>query len=448
MDIVSPISVGERLLAKGVITREQLEAAQQKQWNEGGEMEEHLVALGFLSEDEMLAFLCDAFHYRYLRLEEVEIDREAIYHVPAAVAHRYGLLPIRRTGNALAVVMMDPLSTEAMISLKRVTDFEIIPFVSDREAIEGALYIHYGPPPPQEGNPTLGREAPDFLLRRRDQLGADRYLQMARSLALERDRAFDTFVRDTSNEFALSVARLIAQDKAEESANPFVCFGQKGVGKSHLLMAMANFVATHLPERRFIFTTGRRFCTEYFEALRENRVNLFRYFYRELDLLLVDDADDLFERSWAQDELYETYRALARNGRWLAMACRADPRTMPLLLPKLKAAMEEGIIGFIGSYSLEARVEILSRRQGGLPIARDLFLYLIKRADGSLEDLLGILEQVMALSITGKKEITPELIDDVLQIMELAEAPGCESYAQAVALSVKHKQPSTEERTE
>jgi chromosomal replication initiator protein len=177
-------------------------------------------------------------------------------------------------------------------------------------------------------------------------------------------------------------------------------------------------------------------------------VNLFRYFYRELDLLFVDDCDDLFERSWAQDELHETCRALARNGKWLVMACRADPRTVPLLLPKLKAAIEEGIIGYIGPYLLEARVEILARRQGGIAIPRDLFTYMINRADGSLEDLISILEQIVALSLTGKKEISPELIDEVLQIMELAEAPGRQSYAEAAAASTLQKEPAMEERTE
>jgi len=442
---VSSISIGERLLVKGLVTTAQLEAAQEKQWREGGEIEEHLVTLGYLTEENMVAFLCDAYHFRFLRLEEVEVDREAIHHVPAAVAHGYSVLPIRRTGNTLAVVMADPLSTEAMIALKRVTDFEIIPFVAGREAIERALYLHYGPPPTEEGESARGIEPPGFLVRRRDQLAVDRYLQMGRGLSPEKEKIFNTFVRDANNEFALSVARIIAEGKAEESANPFICFGEEGVGKSHLLMAMANSVIAHTPERRFIYTTGRRFCTEYLEALKENRVNLFRYFYREPDLLFVDDFDDLFERSWAQDELFETYQALGRNGKWLVMACRADPRKVPNLLPKLKSAIEEGIIGHIGPCSLEAKVEILVRRHGGVPIPAEVFIYLIKRADGTLNNLIDLLEQMVAISITGKKAIGLELAKEVLGLMGLAESSGQESFAQAIATSTTQREPSFEE---
>jgi DNA replication protein DnaC len=444
-EFVSSISIGERLLAKGLVTKAQLETAQEKQWRDGGEIEEHLVTRGYLTEEEMVAFLCDAYHFRFLRLEEVEIDREAIHHVPAAVAHGYSVLPIRRTGNTLAVVMADPLSTEAMIALKRVTDFEIIPFVAGREAIERALYLHYGPPPSEEGEPVRGNEPPGFLVRRRDQLAVDRYLQMGRGVSPEKEKTFDTFVRDANNEFALSVARIIAEGKAEESANPFICFGEEGVGKSHLLMAMANSVSTHAPERRFIYTTGRRFSTEYLEALKENRVNLFRYFYREPDLLFVDDCDELFERPWAQDELFETYQALGRSGKWLVMACRADPRKVPNLLPKLKSALEEGIIGHIGPYSLEAKVEILVQRHGGVPIPAEVFVYLIKRADGTLNNLMDILEQVVAISITGKKVISLELAKEVLGLMGLAESSGQESVAQAMATPTAQREPLIEE---
>jgi len=130
------IPVHEQLLERGVITQEQLETARQKQWREGGEIEEHLVGLGYLAEEEMLAFLCREYHYRYLALEDVEIDRQAIHHIPAVIAHTYCLLPVRRAGNALAVAFADPLSREATMALNRVTDLgnspmSVVPLSSD-----------------------------------------------------------------------------------------------------------------------------------------------------------------------------------------------------------------------------------------------------------------------------------------------------------------------------
>jgi chromosomal replication initiation ATPase DnaA len=355
------------------------------------------------------------------------------------------VLPIRRIGNSLAVVMADPLSAEAIVALKRVTDFDIIPFLADREAIERALFLHYGLSSSAEAGSVLDAELPNFLTRSRNPLAMEGNLRMGQGLNPEKERTFETFVRDANNEFAFSVARIIAEGKAEESANPFVCFGEEGAGKSHLLMAMANWITVHTPERRFIYTTGRRFHTEYLEALKENRVNLFRYFYREPDLLFVDDFDELFDRLWAQDELFETYQALHRNGGWLVMACRADPRKAAHLLPKLKSVLEEGIIGYIGPYSLESKVEILVRRHGGIPIPSEVFVHLIKRADGTMNGLLDILEQLVAISITGKREIGLELAEEVLGLMGMGPSSGKEDFLRAFTTSTTQREPLIEE---
>jgi DNA replication protein DnaC len=447
-ELASQIPVYERLLETGVITRDQVRTAQEKQWREGGEIEDNLVALGYLTEEEMLAFLCDTYHNRYLKLEDIEIEREAIHHIPAALAHAHSLLPIRRTSNGLAIAFADPLNREAMMALKQVTDLEIIPFIASREAIERALYMHYGHPPSPGKTGAVMLEPPRFLLRRHHQLWDDRRQQVGRGIPLEKDRTFDTFVRDGPNELALSVARMIAEGRREESANPFVCFGETGCGKTHLLMAVANWVTAHAPERRFLYTTGRRFSTEYLEALKEDRLRPFRYFYRTLDLLFVDDLEDLFERPWAQDELCETYRALAQSGKWLVAACRTDPRPAPGLLPKLKIAMEEGLVAGIGPYSLEAKTEILARRKGGIPVPPEVFAYLVTRADGTVARLLDILEQVVALSITGHKEIKPELVDEVLRIMGLSESPGREDFEKALSEGTVEDNIYLEERYE
>ncbi len=432
-ELASQIPVYERLLEAEIVTREQVRTAQEKQWREGGEIEDHLVALGYLTEEEMLAFLCDIYHYRYLKLDDIEIEREAIHHIPAALAHAHNLLPIRRTSNGLAIAFADPLNRETMMALKQVTDLEIIPFIASREAIERALYLHYGHPPSPDTRSAVSLEPPRFLLRRQHQLCDDRYQQMGRGVDLDKGKTFDSFVRDGPNELALSVARMIAEGRREESANPFVCFGETGCGKTHLLMAIANWMTAHAPERRFLYTTGRRFGMEYLEALKENRLSPFRYFYRALDLLFVDDFEDLFERPWAQDELCETFRALAQDGKWLIAACRTDPRPVPRLFPKLKIAMDEGLVAGIGPYSLEAKTEILARRKGGIPVPPQVFAYLVTRADGTVARLLDILDQVVALSITGRKEIKPELVDEVLNIMGLSESPGREDFEKALS---------------
>jgi chromosomal replication initiation ATPase DnaA len=409
-----PHTLSSLLIEKHIIGPEQHARAAERQKELGISFEQALMDLGFLSLDDLTTIYREMLQVHFLKLEDVEIDREAVRHVPAAVAHRHHLIPVRRSGNSLAVAMTDPTDPESLAALRRVTDFDIIPFVSRYDAIEHALYVNYGDP----ADPAAGDgEAPsgDHLVRSRALLEEERTGHVGKSIQLNRQQSFETFVSDAANEFPVGVARAIAELQSEEIYNPFHCWGPEGCGKSHLLHAIANHVTAHSPLKRCILTTGQRFVDELFQSIRDKKTNFFRYLYRELDLLLLDDGEALLSRDWAQRELLETFRALQKRGRRFVISARRNLATEGRMLPELRVALESGVIAGFAPYSNAAKVEIARKHSGGVELPETVLAELVEASANPCE-LLNLLQHVTVMSTMEDREITLEGVRDLIQM--------------------------------
>ncbi|HEY3296259.1 MAG TPA: DnaA/Hda family protein [bacterium] len=402
------------LTEKKVISEEQYAQACDYQKQHSVSLDQALMDLNILAQEDLIALYRDVLQVHFLKLEDVEIDREAVRHVPASVAHRHHLIPVRRSGNSLAVAMTDPTDPQAMAALRSVTDFEIIPFVGRYDAIEHALYVHYGDP----ANATDAADVSpgDHVIRARALLEDERIGQVGKSVQLNRSQTFDSFVADTANEFPLNVARSISDLHGDEEYNPFHCWGAEGCGKSHLLQAIANHVLAHSPLKRCVLTSGQRFVDELFASIRDKKVNFFRYLYGELDLLLIDDAEALLTRDWAQRELGETFRNLQRKGKRLVVASRHNLATEPRLIPDLRVALESGVIAGFSAYSVLARMDIARRHANGVDLKDDVLSELVARSNTSQRDLLDLLQQVTVMAALSQKEVTVELVRDLINL--------------------------------
>lgn len=403
------------LTEKQLISTEQYQQASAYQEEHGVSLDRALMDLGMLSQDDLTAIYRDILQVHFLKLEDVEIDREAVRHVPAVVAHRHHLIPVRRSGNSLAVAMTDPSDPQSLAALRAVTDFEIIPFVGRYDAIEHALYLHYGEPTDSVESPALSSPG-DQVIRARALLEDERIGHVGKSVQLNRNHTFDTFVADPANEFPLGIARSIADLQADEMYNPFYCWGPEGCGKTHLLHAMANYVTAHAPLKRCILTTGRRFVDELFQSIRDKKINFFRYLYCELDLLLMDDGETLLTRDWAQRELLETFRNLQRKGKRLVIASRRNLATEPRALPELRVALESGVIASFSAYSDSAKIDIARRHSAGVELPDDVFRELVRCSTNSMRDLLDLLQQVTVMAALDEKDITADRVRDLSQI--------------------------------
>jgi chromosomal replication initiation ATPase DnaA len=439
----NPPSVIDLLLEHQIISAEQADTARKRHQETGVSAEQVLVDTGVLTPDDLAVFVGEALHIRYLKLEDVEIDREAVRFIPAAVAHRHKLIPLRRSGNALAVVFADPSNADANIALRAVTDFEIIPFLGREDAIEHALYVHYGDPPPQNDTPgetTKSQASPQWLV------GDDRVGHMGRSIQINRQWVFDLFISDAANQFPLSVAHSVAEFQADADYNPFLCWGPSGCGKSHLLHAIVNHVASHSPLKRCLITTGRRFSEHLFEAIRDQKLNLFRYLYHELDILVIDDADELTSRDWAQAELVDTFIALRKKSKQLVLASRGNLTVHARITPKLRDILNTGVIAAFGEYSTEAKLAMLALKKGSVELTPETLTYLVRRCGSSVNDLMNLLQQVTVTALRGDRGISQEVVDDLIRLCGLdvnADAPQQES---ATASPAAHPPAATNKR--
>ncbi|MBU0509532.1 hypothetical protein KKH27_11950 [bacterium] len=408
-------SLADVLIHRQIITAEQLKEAILLTKQKGIALDQAFIELGWLSAEDIRAIYDDAFQIRFLKLEDVEIDPEAVRHVPGAVAHKHHLIPFRRSGNTLAVAMAEPTGPEALAALRSVTDFDVQPFSARYDAIEHAVYLHYGEPHHEPDSDAVIRCADDSgrRSRPRDLMEEGSMLPVGKSMSPRRGAIFDTFVADSANQFAVGVARAIARFEADSGYNPCHLWGAPGTGKTHLLHAISNFVSTQSPLKRLVLTTGQGFVDDLFECIRDNKLNFFRYLYRELDLLMVDDAEALLTHPWAQRELADTYRHMERSQKQLVLAADNNLVTEPRWSQDLRMIIESGVIAHIGRYSEPGKREIVRSRIGRVSVSDDVLDFLAASSGDDLRDLINVAQQLVAMNVIEGQDVTISVVRDI-----------------------------------
>lgn len=410
-------SLTDVLREKQIVSEKQLEKALQYRSEHDVTLDQALVHLDILSEEDLRMVYADLFQIRFLKLEDVEIDREAVRHVPAVVARRFHLIPVRRSGNTLAVAMADPTDIEAINALKAVTDFEIIPFVARYDVIEHAVYLHHGEAvdtADESGSSGSPGAYP------RNLINDDRIGHVGRSLPFNHGQTFDTFVEDTANQFAVSVARSISALQTEEGFNPFLCWGGAGVGKSHLLNAIAAEITKRAPLKRIILTTGERFVESLFECVRDRKLNFFRYLYREADILLIDDATAILTHDWPQQEFAETIRHLHHHKRFLILSARTNLALEPRVTSEIRVLLESGVIAAIGAYSPAAKYEIARRRVGSVELQPNI-LKMLADHSATPATLNTVVEHAVVMTMLSEQDVNESVARELLDLYGLVE---------------------------
>lgn len=373
----------------------------------GSSLERSLLDNEILSMEDLLSIYSDVFQIRFLKLEDVEIDRAAVRHVPAAVAHRHHVIPVRRSGNSLMVALADPTNPEALNALHAVTDFDILPFVAAPDAIEHAIYLHYGEPTVEASAAAVDQEGAS-LFRLQHLLSDDRFGHMAKSLLINRAQTFAAFVEDHGNQRALHIASSALAGTGGELFNPVLFYGQAGAGKTHLLHAMANRIIQQSPLKRLVAATADCFAENLFECARDGKLGFFRYVYRSADLLLLDDADALLHRPWAQRELAATIEALHADNRQIVMAARSNLIEDPDVIAELRNRLRAGLAAEIEPFTAEGKHKLLGSWAKGATLATDD----LKNIAGDADSNLHVLRMRLQAAVLEKSALAMRLDDD------------------------------------
>lgn len=221
---------------------------------------------------------------------------------------------------------------------------------------------------------------------------------------LNKNYTFDSFVVGPSNQFAHAAAVASAQSPSR-AYNPLFVYGGVGLGKTHLMQAIGNFVASKQPRGKICYTTCEAFTNEYIEALQTNALTKFRKKYRTVDVLLIDDVHFLAGKDRMQEEFFHTFNAIFENHKQIVMTSDRPAGELSGLTPRLVSRFEWGLVVELESPDIETRVAILRKKcdQLALTINQELLFYLAERISSNIRRLEGALIRVASfISLTGQ----------------------------------------------
>ena len=257
-----------------------------------------------------------------------------------------------------------------------------------------------------------------------DGAGADGLLPMVQRLhgrpksgGFNTKYTFDSFVIGSSNRFAHAAALAVAEAPAQ-AYNPLFIYGSTGLGKTHLLQAIAQYVAEHSGDLTVRYVTSEAFINDFINSLRDKRIEGFKQRYRAYDVLLIDDVQFFEGKERFQEEFFHTFNSLHEAGSQIVLSSDRKPRDIATLEERLRSRFEWGLITDIQPPDIETRIAILRKKVkvDGIHVHDEQVLtFIAGRVSTNIRELEGALTRVVAFSSLTGRPMTVELAQDVLR---------------------------------
>ena len=229
---------------------------------------------------------------------------------------------------------------------------------------------------------------------------------------------FESFVVGSSNEFIYAAAKAVAENPGE-AYNPLFIHGGTGLGKTHILMAIANYLKTYQPSLNVLYATCEQFTNQLIESISKGKGTGadFRRKYRNVDVLLIDDVQFLARKQGIQTEFFHTFNELVMQNKQVVLTSDRPPNEIEVLEERLRTRFEGGLLADVQPPDLETRIAILRRKSEEQKCVVDMKVlsYIAEMNDGDIRTLIGKLTKVVFASKLHERPITIDLVNEALK---------------------------------
>jgi chromosomal replication initiator protein len=228
---------------------------------------------------------------------------------------------------------------------------------------------------------------------------------------------FDNFIKGEGNQLARAAAGAISDNPGGTSFNPFFVYGGVGLGKTHLIQAIGNKILDNFPDKKIIYLSSDTFTVEFVEAIQSNKVNEFSNFYRNMDVLIIDDIQFLIGKEKTQDLFFQIFNILHQSRKQIILSSDKPPKDLKGLDDRLISRFQWGLTADIQPPDLETRIAILKKKSEdyGMNIANDILEYIASNITSNIRELEGCLIKLLANVSLNSKEINLALTKKTVQ---------------------------------
>lgn len=238
---------------------------------------------------------------------------------------------------------------------------------------------------------------------------------------LNSNYVFDRYIEGDCNRLARSAAMAIAENPGSNSFNPFFIYGGTGLGKTHLIQSIGNKVKKeHGDELAVLYISSESFTNEFVQAIRNNRASEFTMFYRQIDVLIVDDIQFFSGKEKTQEEFFHIFNALHQDGKQIILSSDRAPREIPDIEERLISRFSWGLSADLQIPEYETRYAILERKanDNGIELSHDVLEFIAHNFKSNVRDLEGAIIKLLAFaSLQHVDEIEPQMAKRVLKDM-------------------------------
>jgi chromosomal replication initiator protein len=239
---------------------------------------------------------------------------------------------------------------------------------------------------------------------------------------------FDTFVVGNNNRFAQSAALAVAETPGE-GYNPLYIYGGPGLGKTHLMQAIGNFILQNNPDKKVLYVTSEEFLNEVIESIRSTNnttsMGKFRDKYRKVDVLMIDDIQFIIGKESTQEEFFHTFNALHSAGKQIVLTSDRPPKEMETLEARIRSRFEWGLMADIGYPDYETRMAILRKKveEEHINLDDEILNYIATNIKTNIREIEGALNKLIAYSNIEHTDITLEIAEQELANIIAPEKP-------------------------